>query len=476
MKENTNINVREAKIVFTLILLLYLFICNNRLTAINEYGRYNISGRQYNLYYGNLHSHTEYSHDFNYVGGTPQAAFNHARNHAHIQVLAITDHCYDLTQSEWNDTKNQAVVATIPDTFVGISGFELHPGNISYTPPLPHFNVFFTDNYTTWHSSWTLDSAYNWISSQPNAIAQFNHPYWDTGYNSFRYNAVGDIPMTLYEMQEDYPFPQTNQAIRYHVAIDSGWHVGIASNQDNHQPDWGDSNQLTGIWADSLTKNSIRSALIQMRTFATFDRNFSLQFRANGSWMGDSIRNGNIAFRIIANDPDPNDYIYRIDIITNGGVSLCCTIPGNTNYVEWSPSTITNSNQHRYFFVRVIENDSDYIQSSAIWTYGIAAIEEHNSTSFKPTKFVLSDNYPNPFASKTQIEYALPHECQVDLKIYNSSGIFVRTMKIGNEKAGLYKTNWNGCDNLGKRVAKGIYFYRLSTDEFISTKKMIKIE
>ena len=93
-----------------------------------------------------------------------------------------------------------------------------------------------------------------------------------------------------------------------------------------------------------------------------------------------------------------------------------------------------------------------------------------------PKVFVLEDNFPNPFISKTLIRYALPKDCWVNLQVYNSSGILVRKLKTGKEKAGFYKVIWNGYDEKGKKVPNGVYFCRLEADEFIATKKMVKME
>ncbi len=99
---------------------------------------------------------------------------------------------------------------------------------------------------------------------------------------------------------------------------------------------------------------------------------------------------------------------------------------------------------------------------------------EHSTIPLLPKIFAPGSNLPNPFNSQTIIRYALPKDGPINLQIYNSSGCLVRTLKEGTEKAGFYKVIWNGCDEQGKKVAKGVYFYRLVTGEFKATKKMVK--
>jgi len=93
-----------------------------------------------------------------------------------------------------------------------------------------------------------------------------------------------------------------------------------------------------------------------------------------------------------------------------------------------------------------------------------------------PRRFALMPNQPNPFKSQTAIRYSLPAETKVSLSIYDASGKLIKTMVNENAKPGLYSENWNGTDEQGKKVPKGVYFYRLEAGEFTATKKMVKME
>jgi len=122
-----------------------------------------------------------------------------------------------------------------------------------------------------------------------------------------------------------------------------------------------------------------------------------------------------------------------------------------------------------------INSTNDFVRDSVRVIPFVEIVESYFPQPI-PTAFVLQDNFPNPFISKTLIRYALPKDCQVNLKVYNSSGILVRTLKTGNEKAGFYRVIWDGCDEQSKKVPNGVYFYRLEAGEFIATKKMVKME
>jgi len=89
-----------------------------------------------------------------------------------------------------------------------------------------------------------------------------------------------------------------------------------------------------------------------------------------------------------------------------------------------------------------------------------------------PEDYYLSQNYPNPFNPSTKIEYTLPSEGNVTLKIYNMLGQEVKTL-INNEliSAGRHSINFNAGN-----LASGIYIYRLQVGDFSSNKKMILLK
>lgn len=105
--------------------------------------------------------------------------------------------------------------------------------------------------------------------------------------------------------------------------------------------------------------------------------------------------------------------------------------------------------------------------------YYYSGVEEGFPRERKPVVFSLSQNYPNPVISGTHIEYALPKATSITLKIYDVMGRAIRTLVAGSQKPGKYRVYWDGTDNGRGKVASGIYFYRMETSEFKSTKKMI---
>jgi len=94
----------------------------------------------------------------------------------------------------------------------------------------------------------------------------------------------------------------------------------------------------------------------------------------------------------------------------------------------------------------------------------------------RPQSYSLSQNYPNPFNANTQIAFALPKAGKTTLEIFNILGQKVNTLLDEYMEAGNKIVNWDGRDVSGREVPSGIYFYRLRSENFLQTKKMLMIQ
>jgi hypothetical protein len=93
-----------------------------------------------------------------------------------------------------------------------------------------------------------------------------------------------------------------------------------------------------------------------------------------------------------------------------------------------------------------------------------------------PTTFSLFQNYPNPFNPSTVIEFTVPQRSHVVVEVYNLLGQRVVTLVDEPMSPGVYQTVWYGTDQSGSPVGSGIYFYRLKTDRFVATRKMLLLK
>ena len=89
-----------------------------------------------------------------------------------------------------------------------------------------------------------------------------------------------------------------------------------------------------------------------------------------------------------------------------------------------------------------------------------------------PAEFTLSQNYPNPFNPSTKIQYTIGNAGLVSLRVYNVLGDEVATLVNGRQESGNYTVPFN-TNNGTLHLSSGVYFYRLETGSFVSTKKLI---
>lgn len=97
-------------------------------------------------------------------------------------------------------------------------------------------------------------------------------------------------------------------------------------------------------------------------------------------------------------------------------------------------------------------------------------------TAEVPEQFALLQNYPNPFNPQTTIRYRLPHAGHVRLTVFNLAGQMVAELVNGSEPAGEHAVVWDGRDEHGRRVASGLYFYKLESGELNATRKMVLVQ
>jgi len=107
-----------------------------------------------------------------------------------------------------------------------------------------------------------------------------------------------------------------------------------------------------------------------------------------------------------------------------------------------------------------------------IWRRSLSEFVGINQISeLVPSSYTLQQNFPNPFNPSTNIRYELPKSGFVKLVVFDALGREVETLVNEKQTAGTYEATFNA-----SQYSSGIYFYRLTTDNFIETKKMILLK
>ncbi|MDD5426300.1 MAG: T9SS type A sorting domain-containing protein [candidate division Zixibacteria bacterium] len=136
----------------------------------------------------------------------------------------------------------------------------------------------------------------------------------------------------------------------------------------------------------------------------------------------------------------------------------------------------TGLHQGERFYLEV---DGQLVRETVVWNEhgGITELVSLTSGDIPmdelPHAYMLYQNYPNPFNAATVVEYALPETAEITLTVYNILGQHVATLDKGVKNPGTYRLSWEACSDKGEPLATGIYFLRLKTDCYTSTKKML---
>lgn len=322
-----------------------------------------------NCYFGNLHSHTSYSDGVL----TPSDAFRHARDVAMMDFLAVTDHGYYLQEAtnihHWFKSLEEADEVYQPGVFVSMIGFE-------WTFTDGHMNGLDTPLAASRDTQRNLAAFIDFLAHY-NGIGVFNHPNYDIqpNWNDFEYLGEGDRFVCLLEVGSGPYRHNIRNERAYCRALDRGWHVGAISCQDNHKADWGTAAPTrTAVLASELTREAIYESLRSMRTYATEDSNVRVSFTSGDCQMGsdiiisrDDIDSGRpVYFEIVIDDPDEDDMLSSVEIITNGGVVVWEREVCGTGVFR-ADVEIMPAQSYNWYYVRAVQADMDVIVTSPIW-------------------------------------------------------------------------------------------------------------
>ena len=175
----------------------------------------------------------------------------------------------------------------------------------------------------------------------------------------------------------------------------------------------------------------------------------------------------NDAGTMVASHRAEDGTVSVVVINTSGG-----TVERNANILVRLPYTYKGDRRDR----TVVELTDLKAAGMAGETLPVTIREKRIDISVIPSVFALHQNYPNPFNPVTEIQFDVPVESQVTLTIYNIMGQEVTTLTNRTLRAGFHSVRWDGTNGQGELVSTGVYFYRLTSPAFNSTKKMIMVK
>ena len=340
-----------------------------------------LTGAVYQVFYGQLHSHTKDSDGGRNVElplGTPKDAYEYAQA-AGLDFFSVADHCsypYDpvnapygndgLTVEEYNNLKEVADFFNVDRTFVTFYGFEWTSDDTSWGGPdtllgKGHLTIINSPDHCEADEVPTndLNGLVDWMSNPTrDCIAFFNHPgQYGYDFDKFLFNYSDKIVgMELWNRSDDY-YDQgsatgpNNNGIWFDNALGKGWYLGAAGSGDNHYRDWGTQNEWRmAVLAEEKTRPSIYDAIKARRFYSTRDKNLVLTFTGNGAQMGSKIKikGGRLDVMIEASDGD-GEIFSKIYLLKNGR-RIQTWKPNSTNP---HVTTTVNGSPGDYYYVLV---------------------------------------------------------------------------------------------------------------------------
>ena len=445
---------------------------------------FTVGQAQYQLYFGQLHSHTQYSDG----AGSLDAALDYVKNlpeSANVQFVAFTDHSnyfdttgaanpegalYDMSlatpysQETWNSYRSAVAAFNEANagSLVALAGFEMTwsggPGHINTfnTPGIVSRNNTTLNNKTDYAG---MRAYYALLSQQEGAdsLSQFNHPgntfgtfgdfaFWDPVIDSRMYmveagNGEGQIGAGGYYPSYEY----------YTMALDKGWHLAPTNNQDNHKGRWGNANDARDvILTDDFSEEGIYDALRAMRMYATEDKNLEIGYTVNGMLLGSSLTEvpEKLNIHVTVNDPDASDSISKVEVIVNSG---------KTAYTWDDPAvlatgdlSVTLDPDYSYYYIRVTQGDGDLAVTAPVWVgetlkLGISDVTCGTSTPVTGEKMTVTTtlfNSESTDANIKSITYAVGSQVlasATDVGTVPASGTLALSYDVSFDTARVYK-------------------------------------
>ena len=167
---------------------------------------------------------------------------------------------------------------------------------------------------------------------------------------------------------------------------------------------------------------------------------------------------------------ETNNYGFEIERRTVNNEQQTMNSWQNIGFVQGA-GTVNSPKEYSY---------SDASVSSGRYVYRLKQIDQNGTFKYSvsvevsfmvPSDFVLEQNFPNPFNPKTAISYQLPVTSNVTLKVYNVLGKEVATLVNGTKEAGSHTEQFNA-----SHLASGVYFFKLTANQFSSVRKMLMMK
>ncbi len=279
----------------------------------------------------------------------------------------------------------------------------------------------------------------------------------EVSFSSYSFAAAADEDYIILK----YKIKNTNatEITNFYAGVFNDWDIGVSG--ANNKANWDAANQLGYVWRTDNTPATYTGVTLLSATNVNYwaiDNDNTIagnpwgiydnftdaeKFQALSSGIGRSAAGGTGAGTDVANVMGSGPY----SIPANGEMIVAYALVAGDNLNDLKANSVAAKNKYN----------------------SLVGISNYNSQI--PDRYSLAQNYPNPFNPATTIKFGLSNSGLTSLKIYNILGKEVSKLVNSNLQAGTYEVKWDAAS-----YTSGVYFYRLESNGFIETKRMLLIK
>ncbi len=478
---------------------------------------------QYEIYWGDLHSHSSFS--FDGYGKEPFAA---ARDAAGLDFYALTEHASygaknnsGLTAAEWEHVKREVVRYHQPGQFVTIPALEF-----GAAPPSGHHNIYFNtrdelvsqlpllreEDYGQIQKVWADQARvlppgvgmltiphHTGVIWGPGSGGElqhaavsfgpgFSHPQLRPLIELFSQHGLSESYEPAHPLSYKSLHPEERRDLINgpHFAQDAwalGEELGVIASSDDHTSRPGRENVgSVAVYAKELTRDAIFEALKSRRTYATTSKRLLLYFDVNGNLMGSKFALPSQQYPKLTVKVAGTQDLDSVEILRWAGKSGTYA-NGHPVFTSLFKAAGTGRNFHQQlidstfgsaalYYVRVkqkpgVAGREAWAWSSPVWVYLEGDTSAYDQTE-APRHFALSPGYPNPFKYETFSRYYLSRPDRVKGVLYNALGQQVKVLLNETQIEG-----WHHFKISGRGLPPGVYFMRLEAAGEVAVQKIL---
>jgi hypothetical protein len=154
-------------------------------------------------------------------------------------------------------------------------------------------------------------------------------------------------------------------------------------------------------------------------------------------------------------------------------VTLAAGTMDTVEFADWAADSVDTFDVG-CFTTLADENPANDTLASTVVVWPLTGIQEQGKL---PTVFALDRARPTPFSRTTTIRFSIPRTTQTSICVYSATGALVRVLSVPQPLAPrTYSLVWDGRDDRGATVSRGVYYCRLVAGEFRAMKKLVKLD